>query len=423
MQILFLSHRNPYPPHKGNQIRPFNVLKALKERGHEVHLVGFAEDAAEIAAASPLSAYCSSYHLVTLEPGAAKMRAARSLLTGKPPSVEYFNSPDMRSIVETIVSSNPIQAVVVYSSTMSQYVPEALRPHTFVDMADVDSEKWMDYAEETNPPMKWVYGLEGRRLREYEYWIVRNFGITSLHTQREIDVLKDLSPDELKRLIPITNGVDLEKFKPTPVEELVPGKIPEAERRFFDELNVPRVVFTGAMDYRPNAEACIWFANDILPLIRAKYPNARFQVVGSKPTAEVLALGGDPGIDVTGFVDSVLPYLAAATVCVVPLKIARGVQNKALEAMAAGRAVIATRDVITGVGAREGQHLLHAQTEGEFADKVINVIADRELRAGLESQARSFVVESCSWGPLMNRLVELVESIKRPLSQAAGTGN
>ena len=411
MKILLFSHRTPYPPHKGNQIRPFNVLTSLVARGHEVHLLAFAEGEEELSTKARLEEYCASATLIPLDRLAGNIKALLSLPTNTPPSVAYFNSAAMHRAVTRIVATHGIEAMVVYSSTMSQYVPPEFIPHTVVDMADTDSEKWLDYAKEKRPPMSWVYNIEGQRLRSYEYWIVRNFGYSSLHTQREINVLTELTVEEKKKLIPITNGVDLEKFRPDVFPSFAPERVLENERQFFTDAEAPRIVFTGAMDYYPNAEACVWFAQSIFPTIRAQYPTAQFLIVGSKPTPQVVELNQLPGVMVTGFVDDVRPYLAAAKVCVIPLRIARGVQNKALEAMASARAVIATPDVITGVGATAPDHLLMARTEQEFADAVLQVLRDDALRTRLETAARDFVVRECSWKPLMDRFTGLVEAV------------
>ena len=413
MKILLFSHRTPYPPHKGNQIRPFNVLTALVARGHEVHLIAFAEGEEELQTKAKLEEYCTSATLIPLNRMAGNIKALLSLPTTQPPSVAYFNSPALRQAVKRIVDTHGIEAMVVYSSTMCQYVPAEFLPHTVVDMADTDSEKWLDYAQEKSPPMSWIYQIEGQRLRRYEYWIVRNFGYSSLHTQREINVLTELTAEEKKKLIPITNGVDLEKFRPRAWAAFALENLPANERKFFPDKdeNAPRIVFTGAMDYYPNAEACAWFATQIFPAIRSEYPNAQFLIVGSKPTPQVIALEQLPGVMVTGFVDDVRPYLAAAKVCVIPLRIARGVQNKALEAMASGRAVIATQDVITGVGAIAGDHLLLARDEPEFISSVLQVLRDDELRLRLEKAARDFVERECSWQPLMERFAGLVEAV------------
>ncbi len=411
MKILLFSHRTPYPPHKGNQIRPFNVLTSLVARGHEVHLLAFAEGEEELNTKTQLEEYCASATLIPLDRLAGKVKALLSLPTNTPPSVAYFNSAAMHQAVKRIVAAHDIEAMVVYSSTMSQYVPPEFMAHTVVDMADVDSEKWLDYAKENRPPMSWIYQIEGQRLRQYEYWIVRNFGYSSLHTKREINVLTELTVEQRKRLIPITNGVDLEKFRPDVFPSFAPDRVPKNEQQFFTDKDAPRLVFTGAMDYYPNAEACVWFAQQIFPTIRAQYPTAQFLIVGSKPTPQVVALKELPGVFVTGFVEDVRPYLAAAQVCVIPLRIARGVQNKALEAMASARAVIATPDVITGVGATAPAQLLMARTEQEFADAVLQVLRDDALRLRLEQAARDFVVRECSWTPLMDRFARLVEEV------------
>ncbi len=421
MKILLFSHRTPYPPHKGNQIRPFNVLTSLVARGHEVHLLAFAEGTEELNTKTQLAEHCASATLIPLDRLAGNIKALLSLPSHTPPSVAYFNSAAMHREVKRIVATHGIEAMVVYSSTMSQYVPPEFIPHTVVDMADTDSEKWLDYAKEKRPPMSWIYNIEGQRLRSYEYWIVRNFGYSSLHTQREINVLTELTAGERKKLIPITNGVDLEQFRPDVFPPFAPERMPENERQFFTDAAAPRIVFTGAMDYYPNAEACVWFANAIFPTIRTQFPTAQFLIVGSKPTPQVIALNELPGVMVTGFVADVRPYLAAAKVCVIPLRIARGVQNKALEAMASGRAVIATPDVIIGVGASAPDHLLMARTEQEFADAVLRVLRDDTLRTQLETAGRDFVVRECSWKPLMNRFASLVEAVGKNSTVVART--
>ncbi|HWQ34601.1 MAG TPA: TIGR03087 family PEP-CTERM/XrtA system glycosyltransferase [Blastocatellia bacterium] len=411
MKILCLTHRTPYPPQKGTQVRPFRVLSTLAERGHEVHLLAFAETIEELSAQVELAKFCASVTLVPRHRRSSSVKAALNLLSPKPLSFGYFGSRAMRRAVRRVVEEHGIEAVYVWSSTMTQYVPAELASRAVIDMGDVDSEKYRDYARELNWPMSWVYGIEWKRLRRYEYRIIRTHAHTVLIAPREIALLDEL--DEFTRhtrLHSITNGVDLERFRPDAFPPFAPESLPPGERRFLTDPEAVRIVFTGAMDYYPNVEAVRYFAEEVLPLIRQREPRAEFLIVGSDPTPEVIRLAEQPGVKVTGFVKDVRPYLAAATVCVIPLRIARGVQNKALEAMASGRAVVASPDVVAGLKAEDGEHLLVARDTAEYAAAVLKLIADAAFREELGEAARRFVEDEYNWTPLMEQMAQLIES-------------
>ncbi len=411
MKILLLTHRTPYPPNKGTQVRPFNLLKTLRARGHEVHLMAFAEGEKELRSQEQLAKWCASVTLIPFHRRWAKVKAIFTLFSPRPLSLGYFGSRRMRHAVRRVVAEQDIDAIIVWSSTMAQYVLRRMASRTVVDMGDVDSEKWRDYAKEMRWPMSWIYNLEWKRLRRYEYEIVRACAHTVLITQREIALLDEL--DEFtrhQRLHAITNGVDLERFRPDAFPPFAPESLPPDERKFLADPHAIRIVFTGAMDYYPNAEAVRYFAEEVFPTIHSREPRAEFLIVGSDPTPGVVRLGQLPGVTVTGFVEDVRPYLAAATVCVTPLWIARGVQNKALEAMASGRVVVASPEVAAGLKARAGEHLLVARNTTEFVESVMTVIEDDQLRDEMSFQARRFVEEEYNWEPLMSRLAELVEA-------------
>lgn len=411
MKILLLTHRTPYPPNKGTQVRPFRLMNTLAGRGHEVHLMTFAETVEELGTQVELTKYCASVTLIPRHRRASAVRAGLALLSPRPLSFGYFGSRAMRQAVRRVVAEHGIEAVYVWSSTMAQYVPPQLAGRAVIDMGDVDSEKYRDYAKEMNWPMSWVYGIEWKRLRKYEYRIIRSHAHTVLIAPREIALLDEL--DEFTRhtrLHSITNGVDLERFRPDAFPAFAPDSLPTGERRFLADPDAVRIVFTGAMDYYPNAEAVRYFAGEVLPLIRQREPRAEFLIVGSDPTPEVIRLGELPGVKVTGFVKDVRPYLAAATACVIPLRIARGVQNKALEAMASGRAVVASPDVVAGLAAEDGSHLLVARDTAEYVEAVMHLIADPAFRAEIGDAARRFVEDEYNWTPLMERLADLLEN-------------
>jgi sugar transferase (PEP-CTERM/EpsH1 system associated) len=276
-----------------------------------------------------------------------------------------------------------------------------------VDLVDVDSEKWRDYANRASAPKSQVYQIEWKRLRRYECGIVSRFANTVVTTSREAALLDGV--DEFTRrarLRVITNGVDSDYFQPA-------DRLPDPFS--------PRLVFIGAMDYYANIEGARYFATEVFPLIRARESRAQFFIIGSNPTAEVRRLGRQPGVTVTGFVEDVRPYLHGATACVLPLRIARGVQNKALEALAAGKAVVATPEAVAGLRVVDGEHVMVADTPQAFAEAVMEVIRDKKLRESLELRARHFAEVEHDWKPLLQKLAELLETAGTREAQSSGS--
>jgi len=397
MKILFLTHRVPYPPNKGDKIRSYNEMIGLIERGHEVHLLAFADDLRDLSYQEFLAQLCSSVQIVPLDPLKSKIRASANLLTSKPLSLGYYASALMKRLVEQAIAGQRFDAIFVYSSLMAQYVTPGLETRTIVDLVDVDSEKWREYARVKGKPFSWLYNSEWRRLRRYEYEIISRFSHSILSTPREASLLDKL--DELtrrSRLHVMTNGVDLDYYRP----ELV--AIDSAK---------PRLVFTGAMNYYANIDGVRWFIDEVLPLIRRAEPGVEFLIVGSNPTSQVKKLGEREGVTITGFVDDIRPYLHCAHACVVPLRIARGIQNKILEAMAAGKAVIATPEAVAGLRVVDGEQLLVANTSREFGAAVLKLIRDPGLRRQLGYRSRHFVESEHDWEPILRKIVELVEMV------------
>ena len=410
MKLLFLAHRIPYPPNKGDKIRSYHELRALTERGHEVHLLAFADDANDLDYQVDLARFCASVRIVRLRKLWARLRALATLPASRPLTLGYFNSWKMRRLVKRAIEQKNFDAIFVYSSAMAQYVPADWRSRTIVDLVDVDSEKWREYAERTSKPGSWLYGIEALRLKKFEMEIVAGFANSILTTRREADLLGDL--DEFTRRARvriITNGVDLDYFQPQSTISVV-SKIIRHPITAARDTKPVRLVFIGAMDYFANVEAVQWFVAEIFPLIRQQEPSAEFLIVGSNPTAEVRKLAQQPGVRVTGTVEDIRPYLREATACVVPLRIARGVQNKLLEAMACGKAIIATTEAAAGLRVAHQEQLLLADSPADFAAAVIEAIRDENLRDSLGWKARRFVETEHNWQPLLQKLIELVES-------------
>jgi sugar transferase (PEP-CTERM/EpsH1 system associated) len=412
VRVLYLAHRVPYPPDKGDKIRAFHEVRGLHDRNHEVHLRAFADDPRDMAHDQALLRICASVRVIRLGTRMARIRSLMAVGGSAPLSLAYFGTSGMRAAVAEAVERLQPDACVTCSSPMVQYVPLNMRPRTLADLVDVDSEKWKDYAVGSRPPMSWIYALEGRRLRAYELRVARTCGVTLLATEREADVLRRELPDPpAANVRALVNGVDADHFRP----ERAPGEaraaVPATETRFFSDGSAPIVVFTGVMDYRPNEDGVAWFVNQVWPLIRAHCANARFVIAGSKPTPGVRALARAPGVEVTGYVSDTQPYLAAATVCVVPLLLARGVQNKVLEAMACARPVVTTHAAVAGLTVTHGEHVLVADHPPDMAAAVVALIRDTVRRQAMGAAARSFVQREHAWPQLLDRFTALVESL------------
>jgi polysaccharide biosynthesis protein PslH len=397
MKILFLTHRVPYPPNKGDKIRSYNEMIGLIERRHEVHLLAFADNSHDLSYLEFLGRLCASVQVVPLDHLKSKLRASANLFTSRPFSLGYFASTRMKRLVEQALAGQRFDAIFVYSSLMAQYVKPDLETRTVIDLVDVDSEKWREYGRAKGRPLSWLYNSEWRRLRRYEYEIISRFSHSILSTPREASLLDKL--DELtrrSRLHVMTNGVDLDYYRP----ELVAFNAAK-----------PRLVFTGAMNYYANIDGVRWFIEEVFPFIRRAEPGAEFLIVGSNPTSQVKKLGQREGVTITGFVEDIRPYLHGAHACVVPLRIARGIQNKILEGMAAGKAVIATPEAVAGLRVANGEQLLVAGKPREFAAAALKLIRDPGLRRQLGYRARRFVESEHDWEPILREIVDLVESV------------
>jgi sugar transferase (PEP-CTERM/EpsH1 system associated) len=397
MKLLFISPHIPYPPDNGDRIRLSQELQALIERGHEVHLLAFTGDMDDLNYQVDLARMCATVGIVPRRRVWAVTRALINLAFMRPFSRGYFASRKMRRLVKRAVSNNDFDAVFVCSSPMAQYVPQELLSRAVMDMADVDSEKWRDRAGGANPLMSRIYSLEWRRLREYEYRTISRFANTVVATGREAALLDRL--DEFTRrarLRTIANGVDLDFFQPS-------FQSP-------DTIS-PRLVFVGAMDYFANVEGARYFAEEVFPLIRSRESRAKFSIIGANPTDQVKKLARYPGVIVTGEAADARSYLREATLCVVPLRHARGAQREILEAMAAGKAVIASPEAVAGLRVVNGEHLMIADSPRKFADAALEVIRDATLRESLETQARQFIEAEHDWKSLLQRMVDLVETV------------
>jgi sugar transferase (PEP-CTERM/EpsH1 system associated) len=407
MNLLFLAHRIPYPPNKGDKIRSWNELRYLAAR-HRVHLGCFADQPEDLAHVDSLRRSVASLEVVPLVPRRARLASLTALAAGQPLSVRYFASERLRAWVQRLAGAERLDAAFVFSSPMAAYVWDLDLPRV-MDFCDVDSDKWRQYAGRAPLPMRPLYALEGRRLRAYEAKILERFDAATLVTERERELWRDL-PEALRAKVHVVpNGVDLEYFEP--------GATPGDVRREPQSL-----VFTGAMDYYANVDAVVHFVEHVLPLVHEELPDVRFYIVGSRPAPEVQALARRPGVVVTGFVDDIRVWYARAALCVVPLRIARGIQNKVLEAMAMGRPVLASSPAWDGLRARRGEEIEVADAPAEVAAQVVALLRDPRRAEALGAAGRSFVEREYVWDRAMGRLDGLITAAARRGARPDGVG-
>ncbi|MBV9811531.1 MAG: TIGR03087 family PEP-CTERM/XrtA system glycosyltransferase, partial [Acetobacteraceae bacterium] len=326
-ELLFLCHRIPYPPNKGDKIRAWHFLEHLARR-FAVHLGTFVDDPADWAHVPALQAHCATVLCRPLDKRQQRLRSLLRLRPGRPLTLDYFDDAALSSWVRDTIASRNITHIFVFSSAMAEYVLKAGAAHRVLDMVDIDSEKFADYGRRAGWPLRALWTREARTLLAFERRAAATFDRTLLVTEAETARFALLSPETADRVGYIENGVDLQRFSP--------------DRAFASPLAPPgpHIVFTGTMDYWPNIDAVGWFAREVLPLVREQRHGAHFTVVGANPSAEVQALRS-PAVTVTGSVPDVRPYLAHCDVAVAPLRVARGVQNKVLEAMSMGCIVVA----------------------------------------------------------------------------------
>lgn len=375
--LLFLTQRIPYPPVKGEKIRAWHILRHLC-RSYDVHLGCLIDDPHDAEYVPLLRDLCADAHFATLDRRRAKLTCLAGLLTGEPLSATFYRNRGLAGWVRRVITEVRPEVVFVLSSNMAPYIldrrgQERVR---IVDLVDVDSAKWRAYAETGRGPMRLVHAREARRMEALEARVGRECDWSTLVSAEEAALFTRLVPDCAAKVRAISNGVDSDYFDPA--QTFAPPYPPDG----------PLYVFTGAMDYPPNIDAVVWFAETVLPLIRLRRPDARFAVVGSNPSPAVQALAGSPGVCVTGRVPDVRPYLAQAAAAVAPMRIARGIQNKVLEAMAMARPVVTTPDGLEGIGAVAGIEVLVAADAAGFAAGCLQAATPEAASIGRAARAR-----------------------------------
>ena len=394
--VLYVVHRLPYPPDKGDRIRAFHLLKCLASKVR-VYLACLSEEPVESDAFARLREYCAGLAVVQVAGGLRWCRALSSLARGRTVTEGAFQSRLLAGIIQNWARAVKFDCCLASASGMVRYLTlEPLRQvPAIVDLVDVDSQKWFDYAAMHRGPGAWLYRLEGQRLRRLERSLAEWARAVVLVSEAETQLYRTFCPQGNARTI--SNGVDTDYFRP---------------RRPAGPLAASQsLVFVGALNYYPNVDGACWFCNEVWPTVRRRFPGATMRLVGRQPSRAVRRLASIPGVEVVGQVADVRAYVAEATASVVPLRIARGVQNKVLESLAMGKAVLASPQAIAGLGARPGVELLVASSPDEWAQAVAELLENERLRRQLGSAGRHYVELHHQWDRCTDPLVQLVGSL------------
>lgn len=395
--LLFLCHRIPYPPNKGDKIRSFHLLHHLSQH-FTIYLASFVDDPQDWPWVPKVEKLCKECLFLPLKPWQAKLRGLTALLTGEALSVPYYASKEMERWVRQRVMQHKIAHVLVFSSSMAQFVMDSdlQFERKIIDFVDIDSDKWEQYAEQKSFPLSYIYRREARCLLDFERRLAQEFDAGLFVSSAEAALFKKLVPATASKIGYYNNGVNTDYFRPDPhLDNPYPS-------------DVRALVFTGAMDYWPNIDAVLWFAQEVLPQLLPKYPELRFYIVGSNPAKAVRQLESQPGVVVTGRVEDVRPYLQYAAAAVAPMRIARGVQNKVLEAMAMEQPVLVSRKGLESIDAVHGKQVLLADEVSEYLEQVQQVLDGGCQEIGV--RAREFVVENFVWEKNLPEVVLLLGS-------------
>jgi sugar transferase (PEP-CTERM/EpsH1 system associated) len=403
-EIIFLVHRLPFPPDKGDKIRSYHLLRHLTAR-YKVHLGCFIDDVDDEKYLEEVESLCASAQVRRLNPLTARAKSLKGLITNQALSLPYYYDKVLAAWVENILQTKQIESIIAYSSPMGQYVIGSAFTgyRRIMDFVDVDSDKWRQYGEGTRWPMSWVYAREAKYLFVFERSIAREFDASVFVTQNEVDLFNSLVPETASKHYAVANGVATDYFDPgTNYESPFPAE------RF-------PIVFTGMMDYWANIDAVCWFAREIFPEIRSREPKAEFWIVGASPTRDVLALKSISGVNVTGRVPDVRPYLKHAEFALAPLRVARGIQNKVLEALAMGCPVLCTPQAASGLQECSTTPVTIVDSGSKMVEAAIRLLQSCHTQK-IRDSARNYILKYYSWQRNLDRFAQIEMCSAVPLA-------
>jgi sugar transferase (PEP-CTERM/EpsH1 system associated) len=400
VNILYVCHRFPFPPKRGGKIRPFNMIRHLAA-DHQVTVASLARSAEEAREAEGIAPYCAHFEVATVRNPIQVLRMVARLPTVAPSSFGFFRSARLAARIRALVATGKFDLVFVHCSSVAPYVTGIRGVPKILDFGDMDSQKWLEYARYKPFPLALGYSLEGRKLEREEKRLARQFDFCTATTRAEWETLESYGSGVPTDWFP--NGVDSDYFAPD-------GSAYEPDL----------VSFVGRMDYYPNQECMFEFCRSVLPRLRERRPGVRLVIVGADPSPAVRRLADLPGVTVTGSVPDVRPYVRRSALMVAPLNIARGTQNKILEALAMGVPVVTSRVAAGGVDAVDGEHFLTATKPDEYVTAICSILDSAAVRARLSSAGRARMLSHHSWPQSMKRLDGIIEDClaRRPVGSA-----
>ena len=394
MKILYVCHRFPFPPKRGGKIRPFNMIRHLSAVGHEVHVASLVRSTEEADEGRGIAEHCASFTMGRVHEPVQFARMVARLPLPTPSSMGYFRSATLARGVDRLLREHRFDLIFVHCSSVAQYVEHLQGIPKILDFGDMDSQKWLEYAHHKPFPLSLGYKLEGLKMQAAEKRLACRFDLCTATTRAEWSTLNSYQTGATTDWFP--NGVDAEFFSP-------------ADGAYEADL----ISFVGRMDYYPNQECMARFCKEVWPLVKERRPALQLRIVGAEPSPEMRALGNLAGVTVTGTVTDVRPHVRASAVMVAPLAIARGTQNKILEAMAMGVPVVTSSAAAGGVDANAGEHLLVADDAPAIADAVLRIVGNPTERARLAVAGRARVLSHHAWPQSMRRLDGIIESCLR----------
>jgi sugar transferase (PEP-CTERM/EpsH1 system associated) len=386
VNILFLCQRVPYPPDRGDRITTWHFLRHMLQQGHSVRVGCFVEEDRDEEAVAFLRRQGAIVAAPRLHRGRQKLLSLRGLLLGEALTLPFFRNRALHKAVRDWRREAPPDLVYVYSSSMAQYVLGQKGCPKVMHFAELDSDKWLQFAQRGSWLHRWVYGREASKLLQFEDATARDFDLSLVVSDVEQRLFMQRIPGVTPEVLP--NGVDVDGFCSAG-----------------DAAREPHtLIFTGVMDYEPNVDGVLWFADECWPRIRERHPDARWRIVGSRPTAAVLALAQRPGIEVTGRVPETAPWFDRSSVAIAPLRLARGVQNKVLEALSMSLPVVSSQQAAQGLGDDPPAGLHVAATPAAMVEAVLALFADPALARQQGTEAAAWVRERFRWERMCARL-------------------
>lgn len=396
MRVLFLTPQLPYPPQKGTALRNWGLIDGLKAR-HEVSLLSFRAPGQDTELPPPLVETCERVVAVPQPERSIRHRMRDMIVTRYPDMALRLASRGYAQRLADWLERESFDVVQIEGIELAAYIDviEAATQDPMVVFDDHNCEYLLQrrvFLTDLRSPVRWAGAayswVQWLRLRRYEAQVCRRADSVLTVSEADAEALKRLVPDLHPRVVP--NGIDTRRYHPQAVE-----------------TRGNSLVFTGTMDFRPNVDAVLWFAREVLPLVRAEVPDVHFDIVGQRPHRRLDPLKDDPGITVTGWVEDVRPYIATAGLYVAPLRMGGGTRLKLLEAMAMGKAVVSTRLGAEGYPLTDGCELILADTPTDFSEKVVSLLRSPTRRAALGRRARTFVEQRYDW----RAIVPLVEEV------------